>query len=141
MFQVLGDDSVEFLFGLFVEGLYEKGRGNSFAIPTHEPIMILRDPPGGLSHASYENIVTTFKADMQDRETFMHYTFAMRMKSVTKMEYSQCSGLGVAVCNFLVAAEFESDVANVEQTVGGLIEKKDGNLFQFIQHHVELYYK
>ena len=30
----------------FVEGLYSKGQGNSFALPTYEPIMILRDPPG-----------------------------------------------------------------------------------------------
>lgn len=30
----------------FIEGLYSKGIGNSFALPTHEPIMVLRDPPG-----------------------------------------------------------------------------------------------
>ena len=30
----------------FVEGLYKLEGGSSFALPTHEPVMILRDPPG-----------------------------------------------------------------------------------------------
>lgn len=29
----------------FIEGLYKKGPGNSFVLPTYEPIMVLRDPP------------------------------------------------------------------------------------------------
>lgn len=30
----------------FIVGLYSKGNGQSFALPTYEPIMVLRDPPG-----------------------------------------------------------------------------------------------
>ena len=38
-----------------VEGVISNGNAKSFALPTHKPIMILRDPPGGLSYASYKN--------------------------------------------------------------------------------------
>ena len=45
IFKVIGAD-LEHKAAIFIEGLYSKGPGNSFALPTHEPIMILRDPPG-----------------------------------------------------------------------------------------------
>ena len=53
----------------FLEGLYSKGPGNSFSLPTHEPIMILRDPPGGDSFAFYKNIKTTIRLETSDLQT------------------------------------------------------------------------
>jgi len=47
LIKVIGaDNDVHHRLDFFVEGLYSKGIGNSFAMPTHKPIMILRDPPG-----------------------------------------------------------------------------------------------
>lgn len=47
LFQVLGvDDDVRHTSEIFIQGLYTKGPGSSFALPTHYPIMVLRDPPG-----------------------------------------------------------------------------------------------
>ena len=47
LFQVLGvDDDVRHTAEFFIQGLYTKGPGSSFALPTHQPIMVLRDPPG-----------------------------------------------------------------------------------------------
>ena len=49
IFKIIGGTSeVEYKAAIFVSGLYSKGPGNSFALPTHEPIMVLRDPPGKL---------------------------------------------------------------------------------------------
>jgi len=49
IFKVIGGASnVIHVAEFFIEGLYSKGDGNSFALPTHDPIMILRDPPGML---------------------------------------------------------------------------------------------
>ena len=50
---------VEFI----IEGYYSKGPGRSFALPKHKTIMVLRDPPGGLSYATYENVMTTMKLE------------------------------------------------------------------------------
>ena len=52
IFKVIGADVVH-KAAIFIEGLYSKGPGNSFALPTHQPIMILRDPPG-------ENLLQVF---------------------------------------------------------------------------------
>ena len=41
-----GTADVSHTAAFFIEGLYTKGPGNSFALPTYHPIMILRDPPG-----------------------------------------------------------------------------------------------
>lgn len=46
----------------FIQGLYSNGKGNSFALPTHHPLLIIRDPPGGSSSTKFENVVTTIKA-------------------------------------------------------------------------------
>ena len=46
IFSVEGAAVKDHKAAVFVSGLYSKGPGNSFALPTHEPIMILRDPPG-----------------------------------------------------------------------------------------------
>ena len=44
-FKLTGSD-VKHFAEFFIEGLFSKGDGNAFALPTHDPIMILRDPPG-----------------------------------------------------------------------------------------------
>jgi len=41
-----GTTNVQHRSDFFIEGLFSKGPGNSFALPSHKPIMILRDPPG-----------------------------------------------------------------------------------------------
>lgn len=40
-----GTESPQHKATFFINGLFSKGGGNSFALPTHQPIMILRDPP------------------------------------------------------------------------------------------------
>ena len=44
-----------------ITGMYKKEKGQSFAFPSEDPIMVLRDPPGGLSTATYQNIKSTLK--------------------------------------------------------------------------------
>ena len=44
---------------IIIVGNYLRGPGESFAFPTHYPVMILRDPPGGKSYVSYKNVATT----------------------------------------------------------------------------------
>ena len=37
----------------FIEGQFSLGAGDSFALPTHQPIMVLRDPPVSISSCVY----------------------------------------------------------------------------------------
>lgn len=43
-FSLTGSDALHHA-EFFVEGLFKKGEGNSFSVPTHDPILVLRDPP------------------------------------------------------------------------------------------------
>ena len=45
-----GANNVQHRADFFVEGQFSKGAGDSFAFPTHQPVMVLRDPP-----VSFEN--------------------------------------------------------------------------------------
>ena len=52
-----------------VVGDYERGLIEALDVPIYEPVMILRDPPGGGSYASYTNMETTIELT---HETFSH---------------------------------------------------------------------
>lgn len=55
------DTDLQHRADFFIVGLFSKGPKESFAFPTHQPIMVLRDPPGSGSFASYENIRTSIR--------------------------------------------------------------------------------
>ena len=126
IFKVIGAD-LEHKAAILIEGLYSKGPGNSFALPTHEPIMILRDPPGkillqtsyifamfnvltckcicdsisgGLSYAKYENIVTTFKATTEAHETNLKSHIELGLDAKTDYDAFLCKGAGYGVAGF-----------------------------------------
>eukprot|EP00957_Ditylum_brightwellii_P167977 12786778-Ditylum_brightwellii.AAC.1 len=45
-FEIVGETtSTKYKAAFVVTGYYSKGPGKSFALPTHKPIMVLRDPP------------------------------------------------------------------------------------------------
>jgi len=122
IFRAIGADVVH-KAAIFIEGLYSKGPGNSFALPTHEPIMILRDPPGkrlfinfsnvslfhvpnlnctrfknvilgGLSYAKYENVVTTMKIKSSADETSIRGQLKVGASVTTKSSTELCIGGG-----------------------------------------------
>jgi hypothetical protein len=120
IFKVIGGTSdVAHKAAVFVSGLYSKGPGNSFALPTHEPLMILRDPPGrfslsssdqldslfilltlcisfagGLSYAKYENVVSTFKSYTTHSETSLKNKLNLGLATSVKLEPLLCAGFG-----------------------------------------------
>ena len=53
---ISGGAAVKHRAEFFIEGLYSKGIGQSLALPTYKPIMVLRDPPGNLTKPSFSNV-------------------------------------------------------------------------------------
>lgn len=100
----------------FVEGDYKKGPGRSFAIPEHEPVMVIRDPPGGSSYASYKNIRTEFhlldrtienRNEGADKSYNSHVGF--------KVETNGCAGfLAAFLC--MKAFQMDGDYENYKHT-------------------------
>ncbi|CAB9504895.1 Cupin superfamily protein [Seminavis robusta] len=101
---------------MVVIGDYKLGEGKSFALPTYEPILILRDPPGGLSQASYENVQTTMRVKSAEFERLEDVSHNSRLHIGADIEAGGCFGFGVSVCtkNFAVSGDglgggFDSD--------------------------------
>jgi hypothetical protein len=81
-----------------IQGLYKDGDGLSFAFPTHKPVMILRDPPGGSSFAYYENVQTTLAIDTQEWIDTLDNEFSAGLGMTTGVKGMECAGLGFMVC-------------------------------------------
>mmetsp|Transcript_21609 Transcript_21609/g.27877 ORF Transcript_21609/g.27877 Transcript_21609/m.27877 type:complete len:1916 (+) Transcript_21609:457-6204(+) len=124
-----GSNDISHKADFVLEGYYSKGPGRSFAFPTHKPIMILRDPPGGLSYATYENVVTTMKLETSSTSTSIHHKFGLAMQTEATIDVELCTGggLGIVVLNCLYIAEVEvlTEVFNSEKNTGGIVQKSD----------------
>jgi len=108
-----------------VEGVISKGNARSFALPTHKPIMILRDPPGGLSYFSYKHIKTTFKFETSSTSTTLNHKFSINSKLVTSVDAPLCTGGGgglagpfFAMCKKLLETESTTQMLGMTQTTG-----------------------
>jgi hypothetical protein len=49
---------------------YEPPGGQSVSLPSHKPLLTLRDPPGGGSHSYYQNVKTTMKLTLENYESY-----------------------------------------------------------------------
>ncbi len=81
----------------FIEGLYSKGPGNSFALPTHEPIMILRDPPGGSSSATYEYVQSTVRIVEAESEASMAFAVQGELEGTVEVDAELCTGKNLCI--------------------------------------------
>ena len=99
-FSVIGKSGVidQYTASIFISGLYSKGPGKSLALPTHEPILVLRDPPGGNSYASFENIVTTARVVSNSTQISGSGLSMKEVKAGIEFETDICTGLGVSAC-------------------------------------------
>ena len=124
-----GTSSVDYKSAFVVEGYYSPGEGRSFALPTHKPIMILRDPPGGLSSATYENIKTTLKLETSSTSSKMSNTFGLGIKQVVDVPVEMCTGGGlgaiVITCQTLFEIEQTNDLIDLSSSLGGVIAQKE----------------
>ena len=54
-----------------ITGQYSKDPNpQSIPLPTHKPLMILRDPPGGNSQVTYSNVESTMKISINNYEKY-----------------------------------------------------------------------
>ncbi|CAB9509704.1 Cupin superfamily protein [Seminavis robusta] len=83
---------------MVVTGDYKLGEGKSFALPTYEPILILRDPPGGLSQASYENVQTTMRVKSAEFERLEDLSHNSRLHIGADIDAESCAGFGIEIC-------------------------------------------
>jgi len=86
------------LMRVVIVGDHSDGLGNSFSVPTLEPLLIIRDPPGGKSSVSYSNVETTTRITMDNFEAYAGFDVAAELHWNVQTKSSSCAGLGVAAC-------------------------------------------
>ena len=94
-----------------ISGLYSKGPSNSFALPTHKPIMVLGDPSGGLSYATYTDVQTTIDLQTSTTSESIANTISMDFTIDFGAELKKSTGLGDSVENNLLDMEFKPNPA------------------------------
>ena len=104
-----GTQEVEHEATIFIEGEYSKGKGDSFALPSHEPIMILRDPPGGSSSAFYENVKSTLRVVESETSTNINANASVKPSIEVEPDAELCAGGGfgaiVLACKGLIGGK------------------------------------
>ena len=81
-----------------VTGDFALTGSQSVALPTHKPLLALRDPPGGLSYAYYENMVSTIRVEMEDYEHFVGIDAGVKASFGGASDLNQCTGMGAKLC-------------------------------------------
>ena len=93
-----------------VTGDYKTGDGLSVAIPTHKPLLTLRDPPGGLSYSYYKNVHTTIRIDIKNYETYAGFDTQIKAMWGTKLDAGICAGVGVEMCKKIIESKVEGGI-------------------------------
>lgn len=91
-----------------IVGDFSWGELDSFALPTYEPILVLRDPPGGLSYASYENVLTSIKVESSSHETYAGFDLGLNLGITSNAGIDICTGGGFGAL-FLACADPVTD--------------------------------
>jgi hypothetical protein len=131
-----GVSSAQHFAEFFVEGLFSKGNGNSFALPTHEPIMVLRDPPGGDSTATYSNVKTRMTMYTYSDTIEAGGTLALSTGLAVGTDVDTCvgGGFGAMVLACLPTADAKADVElSMNFGMGTLLRCRASSKFGTIQ--------
>jgi hypothetical protein len=99
---------------VLVTGDYALEELQSIALPTHKPLLIIRDPPGGMSFASYQNIQATVVLEAHERSNFAGFDDGLVMNWGSAAKGSACVGIGAMKCLLTEQAK-----AGVVVTVSG----------------------
>jgi hypothetical protein len=109
---------------VLISGVYAKRELQSVGLPTHMPLLVIRDPPGGMSYTSYENVQSTVALESHERSHFVGFEASMTLGGGVKMETETCVGLGASKC----VKDMEA-TAGLDYTVagGGTFMAEHGN--------------
>jgi len=84
--------------------------------------MVLRDPPGGLSYATYENVKTTIAIETSSTKTTIHNHFGLDFSTTVDLAVDMCFGLGASKCEELFRFSEDVKVFGTEDDIGGTVQ-------------------
>ena len=81
---------------ILLVGDYNEGIPEKLPLPAVEPIMIIRDPPGGESHAYYHNVRTMSTISLKGYESYFDHHANIHVGGGVDLETEICAGFGVS---------------------------------------------
>jgi hypothetical protein len=95
----------------------------SIRLATHKAMLIIRDPPGGMSFASYQNIQATVVLEAHKRSHFVGVDAGVSLKVGFAEEGLVCLHIGAAQC----IKNVEMDVGDIGASDGASFKSDTGN--------------
>ena len=90
-------------------GDYDEGKPTQLPLPAVDPIMIIRDPPGGGSYAYYNNVRTLSTMRFKGYEGYAGFHANLGPGAGVDVDTALCVGLGVSTTNlFYVDIAFKN---------------------------------
>eukprot|EP00957_Ditylum_brightwellii_P043820 3323141-Ditylum_brightwellii.AAC.1 len=85
--------------------------------------MVLRDPPGGLSYATYKNIKTTIELETSSTSTTVHHHFGINFKATIDHAVDLCTGVVVGTCKEVFKFGIKYNFMDYRHDTGGIVKK------------------
>ncbi|EGD74967.1 hypothetical protein PTSG_07192 [Salpingoeca rosetta] len=99
----LPHDPVTVYEKVVVVGQQARGASASIPFPRYKPLLVVQDPPGGLSSATYSNTYANYKISSSSYESYGGFQVAAELTPFrADAELDLCVGLGAANCINLV---------------------------------------
>ncbi len=102
---LISKDATQHKIDVVLVGDYKVSDKFLVVLPTHEPLLVLRDPPGGGSYSYYENMVTTISVELEQWETFVGLNVEASGAAGLDLESTACFGLGPLFCTTATKVE------------------------------------
>jgi hypothetical protein len=82
-----------------ITGPFTVSEFGSVALPTHTPILILRDPPGGGSTASYSDVVSVMELNVKKHDEKLYGKLTSKVTKKSGKDGFTCQGVGLENCD------------------------------------------
>ena len=93
-----------------VTGNFDNENSFPFPLPTYKPLLVLRDPPGGLSYSYYKNMRSIVRVQMEDLRVWGGIDHNLDFTAMADSTNKACVGGGMVVLTMLCKKVLEAKI-------------------------------
>ena len=105
---LLGFKSINHRMTFVVTGDFNYEGSGSISFPTHYPLLVIRDPPGGNSVVSYESVLTTFHIQIENLEVYQGFETSADVLVGAELSVDACvTPFGFGACTMIAGTDIK----------------------------------
>lgn len=101
-----------------VTGNFNNGKVFSVGLPTYKPLLVLRDPPGGLSYSYYKNMRSVVRLKMEDYKVWGGVVHNLDISLLADNHADACIGGGAIVLTIFCQQVLEGSIRGTGTSKG-----------------------